>query len=138
MKLTKFLFLLFVGTLFTLGIWLSIIITIDPFSVQNDTLTTAAFFASLMLWMSGFITFILFYIRINLTDSPIPFLSQLYQSLRHAIVISLAFSAGLSLQHLNVLGPMEALLIFVICVLVELIFKTRTSFLKSAETIQNI
>lgn len=121
--LRKSLFTLFSGTLLTFGVWLAIVITIDPNS--TDPLTIITFFSSLFLWLTGLCTFILVYIRSHMSEIVQP--TIISNSLVHASLIILSIDILLILQTLRVLGILESIIVCILFLLLELYLHTKSS-----------
>lgn len=101
---------------------LAIIFNVDPQAA--DILTIGALFGSLFLALSGFLTLIIFYLRVKKSNFEELF-TQLPIATRHAALISLVISGLIFLQMLRVLGWWEAALFLLIIVLLESFFRTR-------------
>lgn len=121
-KLRRYFFSLFTVTLFAFGVCLAIIFNVDPDAA--DILTIAALLGSLFLSISGFLTLVLFYFRVRVSNSEVLF-AQLPIAMRHAALIALVFTGLLLLQMLRVLGWWEATLYIIIFLLLESYFRTR-------------
>ncbi len=122
MKLPVYLFSIFAITLISLGTWFLIIFNINPY--QTDIMSIAAFFASLFIWLSGVLTLLFFYIKVNLANKEIIF-AYLPTSIRHAILISLSLTAILVLSSLQVLTWWSGALIIIPILLLGLFFRTK-------------
>lgn len=123
-KLTKHLFGIFVGTLFGLGIWLLILFNYNPF--KADMLTITVFFACLLIWLTGLITLIGFYIKVKANNHEVIY-SLLMPTIRQSLLISLAIVGLLLLSSLRVLNWWDALMLIITMALLELFFKTKQS-----------
>lgn len=119
--LKKSFFGLFCVTLISLTIWLSILISINPYT--TDVITRITFFASLLFWISGLISFIIIYFATLVTfKSPV----YTYQtSILHSFIISVAIVSIITLEALNVLGIIEVVIIALISCLAELMLMTQ-------------
>jgi len=122
MNLRTYFFGLFSATLLSFGVWLAIFFYADP--ELADFLTFAAFFSSLFLWLTGALTFIIFYIRISLSNREVIF-AHLPAAGRHAALTSAAITSLLIFQTLRVLSAWEAALVVVIIVLLELAARSK-------------
>ena len=120
--LRKKLFYLFSATITSLTIWLYFLFHVDP--TYADILIWIAFMASLFFWLSGFLGFIIFYLKINFYNQEIIY-SLLPTSLRQASEISLIIVGLLSLQSLKVLGWWEGGLYILVILLLEMFFQTK-------------
>lgn len=119
MKLQTYLFLIFVITLIALGTWFLILFNINPHN--TDLISISAFFASLLLWLSGISTLILFYLRIKLSNKEIIFV-HLPLSLRQGFLFSLAIVLVILLLSLSVLTWWSGILLMISIFLLELFF----------------
>lgn len=117
MPLRSYFFGLFSATLLAFGVWLAIFFYSDP--ELADFLTYAAFFSSLFLWVTGALTFIIFYLRVSLSNREVVF-AHLPVAIRHAALGSVAVVAILVFQTLRVLSAWEVILVGFILVLIEL------------------
>lgn len=124
-KLRKYFFSLFAVTIFAVGVFLAIIFNVDPQAA--DILTFGALLASIFLSLSGFLTLVIFYLRVKLSNWEILF-AQLPIAMRHAALISLAATGLVFLRMLRVLGWWEAGLYLIILILLEAYFKTRPRY----------
>lgn len=123
--LRKKLFYLFMGTLLSLGIWLYMLFHVDP--SYADILTWLAFMGSLFLWLSGFLSFIIFYLKVSFFNQEVIF-ALLPSSLRQAAELALIIAGLLSLQALRVLGWWEGGLYILVIVLIEMFFQGKPGF----------
>jgi hypothetical protein len=101
---------------------------VDP--TYADILTWAAFMASLFLWLSGFLGFIIFYLKVNFFDQELVYI-LFPSSLRQSSEISLVIVGLLSLRALKVLGWWEAGLLILIIALLEMFFQSKPRLKKS-------
>lgn len=122
MKIKIYLFTIFILTLISLGTWFLILFNINPYT--TDLISRCAFFASLLIWTTGILSLILFYLRIKLSNKEIIF-AFLPLSLRQAFLFSLAFVVVLILSSLNVLSWWSAILTVLSILILDLFFKTR-------------
>lgn len=122
MKLQMYLFFIFTITLIALGTWFLILFNIDPY--QTDLMSIAAFYASLLIWLSGLICLLLFYLRIKLSNKEIVF-AHLPLSARQAILFSLIIVVIMILSSLNVLTWWTSALLAISILLLELFFQTK-------------
>ena len=122
MKLKKYLFSIFTLTLISLGIWLLIIF--NQSSKEADLITYGAFFSSLLIFLSGFLSLVLFYVRYNFSNKELV-LSLIPIAIRQSVLISLAIVSILLFQSLKVLTWWDTFLLIIVIILVELFFKTR-------------
>lgn len=122
MNLRTYFFGLFAATLLSFGVWLAIFFFTDP--ELADFLTFGAFFSSLFLWLAGALTFIIFYLRVTLSNREVIF-AHLPVAGRHAALVSAAVVSLLVFQTLRVLSAWEVILIMVIVVLVELAARSK-------------
>lgn len=122
MKLKTYLFAIFSITLLSLGVWLLIFFNVDR--DVADFITISAFFGSLFLWLAGFLTLIIFYLRVWFSNKEVVF-SNLPISIRHAILIALIIVGLLALNALQVLTWWDAGMYLVVVVLLELFFRSK-------------
>lgn len=122
MKLKTYLFTLFTITILALGVWLLILFNVD----RNfaDFVTKSAFFGSLFLWLMGIIAFIIFYLRVWISNREVVF-GQLPISVRHACLISLAIVGLLIFKSIKIFTWWDSLMFVLVIVLIELFFRTR-------------
>lgn len=121
-KLRRFFFSIFASTLAAFGLFLAIIFNFDPQS--SDIITLGALFASIFFAVSGFLTLVIFYLRVRLSNWEVIF-AQVPVALRHATLIGLALTGTVFLRTIRVLGYWEAGLYILIVILLEAYFKTR-------------
>ncbi|EKD56262.1 MAG: hypothetical protein ACD_58C00242G0001 [uncultured bacterium] len=124
MKLKTYLFVIFSMTLLSLGIWLMILFNIDPDSA--DLITKSAFFSSMFLWLMGIMIFIIFYLRIWVSNKEVIY-NNLPIALRHAIFISLVITGLLALNSSNLLNWWDAGMFIVVITMLELLFRQKTT-----------
>ena len=122
MKLKSYLFSVFAVTLLSLGVWFMILFNIDVDTA--DFLTISAFFGSLFLWLTGILTFIIFYFRVWISNNEVIF-TFLPISIRHSILISYTLVGILSMNALNVLTWWDAIMLILVTVLIELFFRAK-------------
>ncbi|TSC92483.1 MAG: Uncharacterized protein CEN89_662 [Candidatus Berkelbacteria bacterium Licking1014_7] len=118
------LYYLFVGTLFSFGVWLSILLYTNP--TYADILTWLAFLASFFLWNVGFWGFVIFYLKVSLSNHEVIY-SLLSSSLRQSAELSIIATTLLGLSALQVLGWWEAGLVILVVILTETFFQTKNS-----------
>ena len=116
------LFSLFVATLSAFTVWLSILTGLDP--EKSDPVTKIAFFASLMLFLTGLLTMLFIYISI-ITNNKLNFYSTIAKSITHASLISIFITLALILKSIKVLGSLESGILFFLFILVELYLKAK-------------
>lgn len=122
MTLKRNLFYLFTVTLLALGVWLSLLFHTDP--TYADILTWLTFLGALFLWLSGFLTFILFYLKLTFVNHETVY-NLLPGCVRQSAEIGLAVVGLLALQALRVLGWWEGGLYVLVILLIELFFQTQ-------------
>lgn len=122
MNLRSYFFGLFAATLLSFGVFLAIFFYTDP--DLADFLTFAALFSSLFLSLTGALTFIIFYLRISITNHEVIF-AHLPIAARHAALISGLVTTLAILQTLRVLSTWEVVLIVLIMILVELAARSK-------------
>lgn len=112
------LFSVFSGTLTSFTVWLAILVSINPY--KSDIITKAAFFASLFLWLTGIISFIIVYLGslIKQIDSDRLITSAIIQG----SIISAVAVLMIILKTLAVLDLWEISLIIIIFALSEIYF----------------
>lgn len=130
MTLKRNLFIIFSGTLLAFGFWLTILFQTDP--TYADILTWMAFFAALFIWLSGFLTFIIFYIKVNFYNHEIIY-SLLPATARQSSEIALVVVGLMILQTLKVLGWWEGGLFILVIFLIELFFQSKPVYPKNEE-----
>ena len=104
----KSLFTLFSGTLLTFGVWLAILMTVDP--NDTDPLTILAFF-SVFLWLTDCLL-ILLYIRSHV--SKLTNQNTIPNSLLHSFLIIACILLLSILQTLRVLGWLEGVILIIL------------------------
>ena len=119
-KIKYNLFSIFSSTLIAFAIWIYILYNFDPFS--NDILAILSFFATLFFWLSGIITMIMIFIRINIF-SKFSINSNISASIRQATIISILIVGLLALNTLNSLNTLQASILVFIAILLELFIK---------------
>lgn len=122
MKLKETLFGIFSLGLIAFGIWIVILFNVDP--SKADSLSFITFIASLFLWLSSAFTLTEYIIRLRSLKGEMKY-APLHIASRHGIMIALTITLLLSLQYLNVLNFIDAILIIIIIFLSELYFKAR-------------
>ncbi len=122
MKIKLYLFTIFIITLIALGTWFLILFNINPY--QTDIISRASFFVSLLIWITGILSLILFYLRIKLSNKEIIF-AFLPLSVRQSFLFSLSLVLILILSSLNVLTWWSAVLAVASILILDLFFKTR-------------
>lgn len=123
-NLKNYLFAIFCITLLALGIWMLILFNYDPY--HTDVLTISAFFVSLVVWLSGIFTLVIFYLRVALGNKEVIY-AYFTPSVRQAVLISIVIVGILVFQTLRVLAWWDIILLVISILLLELFFRTRTS-----------
>lgn len=122
MNIKTNLFIIFSITLLALGVWLMILFNINP--KNADWLEKLAFFGSLLLLLSGTLTFIIFYFRIWFSNKEVIY-SYLPIAIRHSVLISFIAVSLLFLNALDVLTWWDGIILVVVIILIELFFQTK-------------
>ena len=117
------LFTLFVATLSSFTVWLSIITGFDP--DKSDPITKIAFFASLMLFLTGLFSMIYIYVSMAMNNKNI-FYSIMAKSILHASLFSIFITITLALKTIKVLGILEFGILLFLFILLELYLKAKT------------
>lgn len=121
-NISKHLFIIFVGTLLALGIWLLIVFNYNPYLA--DKLTIVVFFACLLLWLTGIMSLIGFYIKLKMSNHEVIY-SLLLPTIRQSLLISLAIVGVLVLSTLSVLTWWDAILLILAIASIELFYKIK-------------
>ncbi|MFA6423286.1 MAG: hypothetical protein WCW17_02415 [Patescibacteria group bacterium] len=121
MKVRSTLFSIFSTTLLAFGVWLVVFFNFSP--LNADKLTFAAFYGSLFLWLTGIITFALFYTKVYLSNKEVVF-SILAPSARQATLIAGGLVSLLFFQGIGVLSWWEAGLWISSLLLLEMYFRS--------------
>lgn len=116
------LFGIFTATLLALGIFLAIFFNSDPYIA--DVFTKTAFFVSLFLFISGFLTFLGFYLRVYFSNREVIY-NNLPVAFRQAVLVSFLLTGLLALQSLRVLSLWDTIIFVVVVILIELYFRSR-------------
>ena len=118
------LFTLFVATLSSFTVWLSILTGIDP--NKSDPITKVAFFSSWMLFLIGLLSMLLIYINMMMKNK-INFHTILAKSILHASLLSIFITTALVLETIKVLGILELGILIFLLILLELYLKAKNS-----------
>lgn len=121
-RFRKTFFSLFALTLFAFVMLLAILFNVDPQAA--DVVTLAAVFASIFLILFGFLTLVIFYLRVKLSNWEILY-GQVPIAMRHAALVAFGVTGLAFLQMLRVLGWWEVGLYLLILLLLEAYFRTR-------------
>ena len=121
MKLRQTLFSIFTTTLMSFGVWLVVFFNTSP--LTSDKLTFGAFYGSLFLWVTGIITFVLFYSKVYFSNKEVVY-SLLTPSMRQATLIAGGVVSLLFFQSIGVLNWWEAGLWITSLLLLEMYFKS--------------
>ncbi|PIP51304.1 hypothetical protein COZ61_02135 [Candidatus Berkelbacteria bacterium CG_4_8_14_3_um_filter_33_6] len=119
-KIKYNLFSIFSSTLVAFAIWIYILYNLDPFSV--DILAILSFFGSLFFWLSGILTMIMIFVRINFFSKN-SINTNISSSIRQATILSILVVGLLGLNSLNVLNTLQAGILVFIAILLEFFIK---------------
>lgn len=119
-KIKYNLFSIFSSTLVAFAIWIYILYNFDPYS--NDILTILSFFATLFFWLSGIITMIMIFVRINIFSKK-SINSNISVSIRQATILSILIVGLLGLNSLKALNTLQAIILIFIAILLEFFIK---------------
>ena len=111
------LFSIFASTLVSFSIWIYILYNFDPY--KGDVLTIGSFFACMFFWLSGFLTMVMVFMRINLF-SKVNINTNISNSIRQATIISSLLIGLLVLKSLNSLNIIQTIMLIFIALLLEL------------------
>ncbi|KKP89217.1 MAG: hypothetical protein UR93_C0001G0049 [Berkelbacteria bacterium GW2011_GWA2_35_9] len=114
------LFSIFSSTLVAFAIWIYILYNFDPFS--GDILAILSFFGTLFFWLSGILTMIMIFVRINLFSKN-SINTNISISIRQATILSVLIVSLLGLNSLNVLNTLQACILIFIAILLEFFIK---------------
>lgn len=116
------LFTLFVATLSSFTVWLAILTELDP--NKSDPITKIAFFASLMLFLTGILSMVLIYVNTAI-NSKNGFYATMAKSILRASIISIFIALSLILKTINVLGLLEFGILLLLYLLTELYLRAK-------------
>ena len=119
MSVVRFLIVLGVGSLFSWGAWVMILLSLNPFA--SGWIAPALFFASFFLGWVGTITIAEFFLRYWLEKDNILY-RQIGTSFRQAVVLSTGATAALILQSARLLNLWSGGLIILLVVTIEFFF----------------
>jgi hypothetical protein len=122
MKLKSSLFFIFVLTLISLGVFLMILFNIDPNNA--DIFTISTFFISVFMFISGFLTFILFYLKNWFNNNEVIY-THLPIAIRQSVLISSAIIGILVFKSLDIFTVWDITIFLVIIILIELFFRSK-------------
>jgi len=122
MKLKSSLFFIFVLTLISLGVFLMILFNIDP--NDADIFTISTFFISVFMFISGFLTFILFYLKNWFNNNEVIY-THLPIAIRQSVLISSAIIGILVFKSLDIFTVWDITIFLVIIILIELFFRSK-------------
>lgn len=123
MNIKFYLFGIFLGFIFTLGVWILMLFNIDPF--QADFLIIATFFATLFLWLWCVSTLIGYYLRVWSGNNEVVF-SNLPIASRQGILLALIIVGLLILSTINILTWWIGAIWVLVISFMELFFRTRS------------
>jgi len=124
MTLRQYLFLMFLGTLLCWGIWVFIILTIDPTSA--DTISLMFFYASLFLSLVGTIFIITFSLRRLFNKNDDIVFRSVRRTFRQSMVLSTFIIFALLLLQKHLLNYWNTILLVVLFLLLEsIVFASR-------------
>lgn len=119
-KIKYNLFSIFSSTLVAFAMWIYILYNFDPY--LNDILTILSFFATLFFWLSGIITMIMIFVRINIFSKK-SINSNISVSIRQATILSILIVGLLGLNSLKALNALQAIILIFIAILLEFFIK---------------
>ena len=122
MNFRVYLFSIIVGFVLSLGVWILILLNIDPY--KADFISISAFYLSMLAWIACLLSTIIYYLKVGFGNKEILY-SNLPTSFRQGILVSLAISGLLFFQSIQVLTWWIAGIWVMIMLITELFFKTR-------------
>jgi len=122
MGLRLYLFGLYSTLVISIGLWLLIIVNVNPY--QAPVWIVAIFYLTLFLFFVAFFAIILFYLKIWLTNREVIF-SHLMPSLRQSMILALIIVGLLFLQQVRVLNWWVAGLFVIAVAMIELFFRSK-------------
>lgn len=125
----SYLFGLFCVTILALGIFVLILLNIDPETA--DILTKGAFFASLYVFIVGILTLIGFYARVAKSNKEI-FFAHITPAFRQSALLGLIIIIILLMKMLKLLNWWDAITVSLAVILFEMYFQTRPKKLQNS------
>jgi hypothetical protein len=122
MGLRLYLFGLYSTLVVALGLWLVVLLNVNPF--QAPFWIVGIFYLTLFLFFVAFFAIILFYFKVWVTNREVIF-SHLMPSLRQSMILALMIVGLLFLKQVGVLNWWVAGLFVIAVAMIELFFRSK-------------
>lgn len=123
-NLRSLLFTIFTITASMFTLWLYILFTFNPYDSNVGVLS--AFYLTFYIFLGGFLTFFIYFCKINFTNNEIIY-EILPPSLRQGYILSAIFVISLILKGLGIFNWFEFIIVISIGVIAELYFKSKNA-----------